>query len=131
MKQKETLDGLVDQLSNWGLAYLAGAMTEHIHRKGSFTEDDLRDVVEAAKATPMLVKVWVRREKSEPVELQHPGKWLPGDQVQGTYTWTRGDYRWTANVDGQGVARDKDVDVWVSSHHPIRITHLVPRSEVA
>lgn len=56
MNTETPLNELVDQLSNWGLHYLAGAVTEHLRSKGSFTEADLRMVVETAKATPMLMK---------------------------------------------------------------------------
>lgn len=59
MHDEATPEELVDQLSNWGLHYLAGALTETIRSHGSFTEKDLRQVVKAASATPSLMKAAV------------------------------------------------------------------------
>lgn len=57
MNTETPLNELTDQLSNWGLHYLAGAVTESIRSKGTFTEADLRMVVDTARATPLLMKV--------------------------------------------------------------------------
>ena len=60
-------------------------------------------------------------------ELQHPGTWLPGDQVEfwDGEEWERRLHRWR-NAEGYRFADDKTVDSWLGDD--ARIHHLVPRT---
>jgi hypothetical protein len=83
------------------------------------------------RITHLVPRPVTQEPTTQPAELQHPGTWLPGDRVVDwdNEAWTRGRYEWRAERYPSSW-RDEYVDGHLRQGR-VRITHLVPRSEVA
>lgn len=70
-------------------------------------------------------------KQDEPAELQHPGTWLPGDQIDWDGTpWTRHYQRTWTGASGAVKLGDTSINNLLRSDDA-RITHLVPREQVS
>lgn len=87
-----------------------------------------------AAATALAASIRKTQEPvTQPAELQHPGTWLPGDQVQepDKTIWTRdNEGKWRYRGSQVGFLRDRNVDLFLAPGHrsKMRIVRLAERS---